>query len=820
MKKHLITLLLNLILLVSLRAQVWYPEGVYIGAEPSLVAVENQVMTVGRSAIDATNSYWLVSIYNGASWIRLPLLTLNRAAELTEIRKYQGQIYISGNFTFDNGNYSSLVKFDGSAWQGITLFKKLNQTIGGISAMQTHNNLLLLGGTFQVVGNDTMPFLVKYNGNKFTKYFDCKDCDPDNTINDICVNDSTIVISGNFLKINKQKSKYLVKILNSRIDTFVSTPRVMDKLAINGSVIYSSGGILKDKKLYQLDGNVFTEIRFNIDSNYFINNLLVFDNKLTICGAFSFNAAPSVRMRAAKLEGNSWVEITNNFKGLTHIATGRSVLFAVGNAQTPVSIWNPNKHVMHFYPSNALVKATVFIDSNNNCIREKTEKPAPKQYIKLPFLNKGVFTNENGQTEFMVPNASVGTLRFVVRPFRNYIKSNCADTAVNKTFTPGQFLDSIQFPLNRIPNVNDIRVGIASPKGKLVQKDKRVVYYLTYENVGSNAISGTIKLRKSKLFSGEYSVPAQTNINDSVVQWTYSNLMPGEKKMIVYSALPSATQFDKSFQFDAMVSSSISNGSSSYTEDDFDSIPQEVNGANGGISAFRKDVYPTPDLGDSVTYLASDERDLRYNISFNNFSTDTVFYAVVIDTLDLNLDMSYIQETGSNKSYYTELQTDPNNSYKGIIIWHFPNIKLAPNPTKDYENMNSGAYIGFKVNTKPLSKGYYLKNTASVFYDNNYAGSTNTVYCTLAITDIDKVFYKGAALSIYPNPANQRVVLKHSFSEGDQVQVYNIAGQCLQSQVTAAQEDLELDLTGMNQGIYVVNVLSKGQIIAAKLIVE
>lgn len=820
MKKHLITLILNLLLIVTVKAQVWYPEGVYIGAEPSLVSVDNQVMTVGRSAIDATNSYWLVSVYNGTSWSRLPLLVLNRTAEVTDIKKFHNLIYISGSFTFDNGTYSSLVKFDGSAWQGIALFKKLNQTVAGITAMQATGNQLLLGGTFQTIDNDTLPFLVKFSGTKFTKFFDCKDCEPDNIVSDISVNDSSVVISGNFLKINKQKSKYLVRIVNSRIDTFINTPRVMDKLALNGSVIYASGGLVKDKKLYQISSSVFTELKFNIDSNYFINDLLMFDNKLIICGAFSLNTSPNVRMRAARLDGNNWTEITNNFRGLTHIATGRSILFAVGSAVTPVSIWNPNKNVMRFYPGNALVRASVFIDSNNNCVREKTEKPAPKQYIKLPLLNKGVFTNEVGQTEFMVPNASSATWRFVVKPFRNYIKSNCADTAVSKTFNPGQYLDSIQFPLNRVPNINDIRVGISSPKGKLVQKDKRVVYYLTYENVGSNTISGNIRLRKSKLFSGEYCVPAQTSVNDSVVQWTYSNLAPGERKTIVYSGLPSATQFDNSFQFDAMVSSNITTGSSTYLEDDFDSIPQEVNGANGGISAFRKDVYPTPVLGDSVTYLASEDRDLRYNISFNNFSTDTVFYAVVIDTLDLNLDMSYIQETGSNKAYYTELQTDPNNSYKGIIIWHFPNIKLSPNPTKDYENMNSGAYIGFKVNTKPLSKGYYLKNTASVFYDNNYAGSTNTVYCTLAITDIDKVLYKGQALNIYPNPASGHVVVKHAFAEGDKILVYNAAGQCIQTYTTAGQDDQLLDVSELNQGIYVVNVLSKGHLFSAKLIVE
>jgi hypothetical protein len=134
--------------------------------------------------------------------------------------------------------------------------------------------------------------------------------------------------------------------------------------------------------------------------------------------------------------------------------------------------------------------------------------------------------------------------------------------------------------------------------------------------------------------------------------------------------------------------------------------------------------------------------------------------------------------------------------------------------------MNSGAYIGFKVNTKPLSKGYYLKNTASVFYDNNYAGSTNTVYCTLALTDIDNVLYKSQPLTIYPNPTSQQARLKHDFSNGDKIMVYNVAGQCVQTYTAANQEEILLDVSELSQGIYAVNVLSKGQLFSVKLVVE
>ncbi len=817
-KTYLIALFLFLLNPIKSEAQVWYPEGVYFGPDPVVITVDNQVITIGRSYVDATNSYWIVSINDGKTWNRLPVLVLNKTAEVTDIKKYKGLYFVAGNFTFDAAKFSSLVKFDGTLWQGLAQFKKLNQTVGGISSLQTYNNQLVLGGSFQLINSDTIPYLANFNFVKFSKFFDCKNCEPNNVVNDLDANDSVLAICGAYSSMNGIRGRYITRVKNGKIDTFPGANRIIDRVALNGESIYACGGAIKEKKVYQSTiNNTLSDIKFNLDTNYFITDMLVFDNKLVIGGGFGLVASPIVKMRVARLDGNVWTDITNNFKGISKIATGRGLLFGIGNSPVPISIWNPNRNIMRFYPGAALVKANVFLDSNNNCIREKNEKPASKQFIKLAFLNKGVFTNEQGLTEFLVPNATSNTLRFVVKPFRNYVKSNCADTALNKTFNPGQYLDSIQFPLNLIPNVRDIKVSISSQKGKYIQKDKKVVYFIKYENVGSSAITGKISLRKSKYFSNDISLPAHTVINDSTVQWNFTNLNPGESKIIAYSALPSGTQFNNIFQFNASVSSSISNGTTSYNEDDYDSIPQEV---SGGFNAFHKDIYPTPMLGDSVTYLAATDRDLRYHISFNNFSTDTVFYAVVIDTLDLNLDMAYIQETGSNKSYYTEVQTDPNNPNRGIIIWHFPNINLYPNPTKNYENANSGSYIGFKVNTKPLSQGYYLKNSASVFYDNNYAGSTNSVYCTLKLTSIEDVEQLNDLLKVYPNPSNGIINLEYEFKAGDGISIYSMNGQLIQHHVSGETNSLNIDVSDLPKGIYVIQVMSEGKLLSKKIVKE
>lgn len=797
-------------------AQVWFPEGVYTQAAPSLIEVDNQLITVARSGIDNDFSYWQVCINDGKSWLRLPVLKLNKLAEIQDVKRYQGSIYLAGNFTYDNGNHNALIRYSNSTWQGLGLFRKQGSQLSTILSLDVHNNLLVLGGSFYTIGMDTIPYLATFNGAKYADYFEkCRSCAPDNIVTDIASNDSIVAISGYFTTIGNHKSKYLIRINKvNKADTFLNTPKIIEKIALDGTIIFGSAGLAKDKSLYRIN-NTFVELKSNMDSAAHISSFVVWEKKLIVCGSF-FLASNTTERNILLLDGSIWKDISNNYKNATYIATGRSMLFAVGTQLQALSIWNPNRFVVRFYPNLSLVKAKVFIDSNNNCIQEKSEKPLAKQYIKLPLINRGVFTNENGYAEFMVPNAIQTTYRFVVKPFRNFVKSNCSDTSVTKTFYPGVFSDSIQFPLNRIPNINDIKVRISSPRGKQVLKDKKVLYYIHYENVGSNPISGNIRLRKNPLFTKEVTLPLYTKkLNDSILEWNYNNLQPGESKSIVYTGYPEDVQFDQIIQFDAQVSSSIASGSSPYSDDDMDSIPQETNQT---VQAFRKDVYPTPDLGDSITYLHSTDRDLRFNISFNNFSTDTVFYAVVIDTLDLNLDMSFIEITGSNNFFYTEVQTDPNNQYKGILIWHFPNIRLAPNPGMNYENTESGSYIGFKVVTKPLSQGYFIRNTASVFYDNTFAGNTNSVYCALAITSINSYNYQNG-VSVYPNPFNNTFDIQYAFNKGDVVQLYDATGRMVYKEVLVDSKDVfSFHNNDLPNGIYILQIQSKGKLISIKVV--
>ncbi|MES2618857.1 MAG: T9SS type A sorting domain-containing protein [Bacteroidota bacterium] len=817
--KRIIPFIFGLIFWLSMtnaKAQVWFPEGGYNFTQPSVFSVDNaNIYTVGKHSEDSFKSYWIVAKYDGKSWIKLPVLVLNKTAEILEIKQYLGSLYVAGNFTFDNGTYSSIIRFKDLTWQPLVKLRRSNVGPISVSSLEIFGNKLLIGGNFNLVGTDSIPYLTAYNGFGFSNPLtNCKTCHVGGSVVSISANDSVVAVSGSFGLVSSHKTTNLFTLdIKGKIDTFLNIPLILDRLAINGRILYASGVSGNIRKLVKIEKTIVSDIRHNIDSLFKVNQLVIKDNNLWMNGVAKLT---SVNFKGCtfQLSGSTWIDYSNNYPGAQSIVSARGSLWAIGSAEKQVSMWNHNRSVMRFFESMALVKARVFLDQNNDCILNSTDKPLPRQLIKLAALNRYLITNENGLTEFLIPNKQI-TYKFEVKVGRNFLASNCADTVLSKTFVSNRYVDSIQFPLKRRPNISDLRVYISSPKGAQVVKDKKTEYIIACENVGSIPLSGSIKLRKNSWLSDVATTPSPFSSSDTMIEWSYANLLPGERNLYYYSGSANDARFTPNTQLSAQAEASISAGSNSYIADDIDSIQQTI---DNDVSPFRKDIYPIPSPGDSVSYLSIDNRQIRYNISFQNFNTDTVFNAVVSDTLDLNLDISYIQETGSNKNYYTEIQTDPNNSYRGILIWHFPNINLVPNPLKNFEQTESGSYIGFKVVMKPLSNGYIVKNVAAVFYDNTYSGKTNTAYCTILSSGLNTPILARSVL-LYPNPASETLHIGQPLQVNDKIKVYNLQGQeVLTTSVDGYTDDSSIDIGQLSSGIYMVQIISANGIYYGKFI--
>jgi hypothetical protein len=122
------------------------------------------------------------------------------------------------------------------------------------------------------------------------------------------------------------------------------------------------------------------------------------------------------------------------------------------------------------------------------------------------------------------------------------------------------------------------------------------------------------------------------------------------------------------------------------------------------------------------------------------------------------------------------------------------------------------------VITKPLSNGYLLKNVASVFYDNEYAGSTNAVYCTVASLNQKHIIYNHSKINVYPNPNSGNFSIDFPFEKGNRILIYNLKGQIVYNE-TITQNEAQIK-THLNSGLYILKIITQQETYSVKLIID
>ncbi|MFN5224045.1 MAG: beta strand repeat-containing protein, partial [Bacteroidota bacterium] len=127
---------------------------------------------------------------------------------------------------------------------------------------------------------------------------------------------------------------------------------------------------------------------------------------------------------------------------------------------------------------------------------------------------------------------------------------------------------------------------------------------------------------------------------------------------------------------------------------------------------FAKRGYP---LGVTSSNLIYPNRQLQYFIEFTNTSNDTVFNAIVRDTLDLSLNPFSVSAGGSSHPYQFRMYGN------GILEWRFNNMNLPPATSGDNK-----AYVSFTVEQNPdLPDNTVINNKAYVTFNAGTPTPTN-----------------------------------------------------------------------------------------------
>jgi hypothetical protein len=108
------------------------------------------------SAIDGVAANSIIA-WDGQEWH-----TLGNGVEGTiyAMTRYNNELYLGGDFTLvDDPEYENFAKWDGSQWIGL----QQGDMQGTILALHTYGwNQIMVGGDFQKVNNNAMPYLAKY----------------------------------------------------------------------------------------------------------------------------------------------------------------------------------------------------------------------------------------------------------------------------------------------------------------------------------------------------------------------------------------------------------------------------------------------------------------------------------------------------------------------------------------------------------------------------------------------------------------------------------------------------------------------------------
>ncbi len=221
-----------------------------------------------------------------------------------------------------------------------------------------------------------------------------------------------------------------------------------------------------------------------------------------------------------------------------------------------------------------------------------------------------------------------------------------------------------------------------------------------------------------------------------------------------------------------------------------------------------KEVYPR---GVGAQGFVAQNSEFTYTIHFQNTGNAEAYNIAVLDTIDVDLDLSTFQVTGSSH------HVQPQYLANGLIKFNFNNIML-PDSASDPEG--SQGWVTYKIKAKPGQPGgTQYTNTAYIYFDFNPAIITNTTLNTIELSavGIAQQDVEAGNLSVAPNPVSDFTQLTLSSKEQGliTIKVIDMLGQVVSLEekvLNKGKNIFNVETNHLSQGIYLLNTEVKGRI--------
>lgn len=787
----------------QLDAQIWKPLGQ--GFEQVPVAVHNTPEYLYFAFADSTTlssgaKVFLVARWNGFFWQNISSFIAGQNSHLSTMAWYNNKLYVGGYFdtVLLSSSRTGLLVFDDKKWKNAA--QRRSDDVGPlrINDLEVFNNQLYATGGFVRIDTTCATGLAVYNGAAWSAVANFQGI-YNGAGNTLAVYNDTLFVGGNFQTTSTTPSP-IIKIKGNSVAGDSLSPFTSIRHLQAGSTEMMAFGddanVNKTIRSYKSGGWYLRENGFpNLQAALFADATF-YNGEFWACGMVDIGGKTN---SIIKWKDTAWQVLDDiNLNGVRFIRNFRNKLFVTGGfiGYRRIQL----NRVAEYDENLAIITGKAFVDANNNCRFDVGEKPVPNQVIRLWNGIFVAYTDRDGIYSFIVPKSGTYQINALLR--RYWTLSSCAPQQY--FFSPSgntAILDSADFPMRLDLSIEDVSVKLLPNTGFKVRRGFTEVYNLIYRNNGGKTIpTGKIRLRIDDSVSNFIAFPAPTSINNGIAEWDYTNLEAGQVKAIVFRGKVNSGNTNN-IEFMAEAQSS----NDAFADDNYDTLQQTVS-SDSELSG--KFIYPQPAQGDSVTvFTQNGSQDVEYLIRFENKGTDTVNTVVVIDTIDLNLSLEFIQELGASHPYTTQVINLAPQYGKGILVWTFNNINLPPNPSNSNDFVDNRGHIRFKLRlstSAPL--GSIIPNKAHILYDYDGPNVTNSVFCMLdKATGIDNpTLLQG--IEVYPNPAQNVLNLNLPQQGMYSCAVYNMQGQqCLPS-VHITDSNAAINIETLPQGVYIVQI--------------
>lgn len=487
-------------------------------------------------------------------------------------------------------------------------------------------------------------------------------------------------------------------------------------------------------------------------------------------------------------EGNTWESI----KGNLPIANNNSFKFLEISKNQYLYI-GINDNIIYKSKTplskNKKIEGKVFIDKNDNCLKDTDEDYVKniKINLKSDDIDATKSSDYNGKFRFNVYDG-----KYQLTPKINELAYQLCKPVYDIEVLQKDDSIKLDIPLKVVKSCAGLNISLST---QVLRRCFDNIYYGTLCNDGSkDATNTTIKVKLDTFFEFKSaSLPILQQVGKTLIL-DAGTIKAGDcinfsiKYKLTCNAALGQVHCIEAIAFSPDECSEDPRRGQSYYE------------CQPNVGAYDPNDKASFVTGKQNTKQVKAGQKLEYLIRFQNTGTDTAFNIIVQDVISSNLDISTVEIGATSHPCELEVRNQ-------ILYFNFNNIML---PDSNKNEMLSHGFVKFSIKPKSnVTTKDLISNKAAIYFDFNDPVITNEVLLnekTIKTHDV-KTSSEQLAFSLFPNPTNSQLNLYLTENENNtsKITIYSIEGKIIQ-QLEFNGNLFNIDVASLNSGMYILQI--------------